>query len=198
MGIEGQVHEIVIRLKDSKAIPAFLREAGTFLDPGIFEVLPWNEIVPEPEMWVKWYEAIMRVVLYAVMVIIGVGIMNTILMSVYERTRELGVMMAIGTKPSQMVLLILMETLVLEFCGIILGLIGGYLVVLYFGQTGISFTELEEALSQSYVSTITYTRVEWKHVIESIVSLIMITSFISLYPAWKVSRMEPVKAIYHS
>jgi len=124
--------------------------------------------------------------------------MNTVLMSVFERTKELGVMMAIGTKPSQMVALILLETLVLEFFGIILGVIGGYLVVFYFGKVGISFSDLEMALSRSYVSTVTYTQVELRNVIESIIHLIIITSFISLYPAWKAGRTEPVKAIYHS
>ncbi|MBI4115675.1 MAG: ABC transporter permease [Candidatus Omnitrophica bacterium] len=193
-----ETHELVIQLVDRESIPSFLATAKGMLDRETYEMFPWYEVVPEPELWLKWYEAIMRVVLVAVMVVIGVSIMNTVLMSVFERMRELGVMMAIGTSPRQIINLVLLETLVLEFFGIILGLILGYLVVFYFGKVGISFHELEEALSQSYVSTVTYTHVHPGHVLESVITLLIISSFISLYPAWKAGHMEPVKAIYRT
>ena len=77
-------------------------------------------------------------------------------------------------------------------------LIAGYALVGYFGHAGIQFTGVEEAFSATYMSTVTYTKVETGHVVQSIFSLIAITSFIGLYPAWKTGRMEPVKAIYHS
>ena len=131
------------------------------------------------------------------MIVIGVSIMNTVLMSVIERTRELGVMMAIGTTPGQIIRLILLETFVLELFGIVLGLIGGYFITFYFGQVGIAFPELEQAFSRSYMSTVTYTEVEPFHVVQSIITLFIMTSFIGLYPAWKAGRMEPIKAIYH-
>ena len=104
--------------------------------------------------------------------------------------------MAIGTAPAQIVRLILLETFILELFGIIFGLIGGYLVVFYFGKVGIGFPELERAFSRSYMSTVTYTQVEPLHVIQSVIVLFILTSFIGLYPAWKAGRMEPIKAIY--
>ena len=122
--------------------------------------------------------------------------MNTVLMSVFERTRELGVMMAIGTTPTQVIRLILLETFILQLFGIALGLVAGYCVTFYFGKVGIAFPELEQAFSRSYMSTVTYTRVEPFHVIQSIITLLILTSFIGLYPAWKAGRMEPIKAIY--
>jgi len=48
------------------------------------------------------------------------------------------------------------------------------------------------------MSTVTYTRVETIHVVQSVITLLLLTTLISLYPAWKAGRMEPVKAIYHS
>ena len=105
-------------------------------------------------------------------------------------------MIAIGTTPAQVVRLILLETFILELFGIGLGLTGGYLITFYFGRVGIAFPELEQAFSRSYMSTVTYTQVEPIHVIQSIVTLFVLTSFIGLYPAWKAGRMEPIKAIY--
>jgi putative ABC transport system permease protein len=198
VGIEDQSHEMVIRLKNRHVIPRFLNGIDPLLKNESNEVLRWDEIVPEVEQWAQWSEAIIRTILIAVMIIIGVSIMNTVLMSVFERTRELGIMMAVGTSPSQIVTLILLETCILELFGIILGLIAGFLVTFYFGHVGIAFPELEEAFSRSYMSTTTYTRLEINHVIQSIVTLFLLTTAIGIYPAWKAGRLEPVKAIYHS
>ena len=198
LSLGDATHEIVIRLTDRKAIPLFLSEIKTINTANQYEILTWNEIIPEVEQWVQWSEAIIRTILLAVMVVIGVSIMNTVLMSVFERTRELGVMMAIGTTPAQVIRLILLETFILELFGIALGLVAGYLVTFYFGQIGIGFPELERAFSRSYMSTVTYTRVEPFHVVQSIITLFLMTSFIGLYPAWKAGRMEPIKAIYRS
>ncbi|MDD5218664.1 MAG: ABC transporter permease [Candidatus Omnitrophica bacterium] len=196
LGLEGEVHEIVVRLKERKALPAFLASVKSFLDLKVYELMTWDQVVPEVEQWAAWGEAIIRTILVAVMFVIGVGIMNTVLMSVFERTKEFGVMIAIGTSPIQVMKLIFFETFVLEFFGMILGIIGGYAVTGYFGKVGIAFPELERAFSKSYMSTVTYTQVTPAHVIQSIIILFILTSFISLYPAWKAGHTEPIKAIY--
>ena len=198
LALEKETHEIVIQLDRRKSIPSFMSQLKTALTSDAYEVSRWDEIVPEVEQWAQWSEAIIRTILIAVMIVIGVSIMNTVLMSVFERTRELGVMMAIGTSPGRIIRLILLETFILELFGIALGLVLGYAVTAYFAHVGIAFPELERAFSRSYMSTVTYTRVEIIHVIQSIITLFALTSFIGLYPAWKAGRMEPIKAIYRS
>lgn len=191
-------HELVIRLKDRQSIPAFLSGIKSQADASKYEFQTWNEIVPEVEQWVIWSEAVIRTILMTVMIVIGVGIMNTVLMSVFERTRELGVMMAVGTSPRQIGSLILLETFMLEAVGIVLGLVGGYAAVLYFSKAGIRFHGVENAFASSFMSTTVYTQVQTQHVVQSIVTLLIMTTFIGLYPAWKAGKMEPIKAIYHS
>jgi putative ABC transport system permease protein len=198
LGIDKEVHEFIIQLTGRKAIPGFLEMAKSRLSNGVYEVLPWYEVVPEPELWLKWYDGIMNIVLITVMIVISVGVMNTILMSVFERTKELGVMLAIGTSPSQVIKLILLETLILEWVGIFFGIMAGYITVAYFNHVGISFAHLETALSQSYVSTVTYPIIKLSRVLHSSLSLMVITLLVSVYPAWKAGRLEPIKAIYHS
>ena len=126
------------------------------------------------------------------------GVMNTILMSVFERTRELGVMMAIGTTPRQVILLIFFETMFIEIGGILLGVAGGYLLVFYFQRVGIHFSGFEAAARSSFMSAVIYPKIQFYRVVDSIKTLVIISSITSLYPAWKASRMEPVKAIYQS
>ncbi len=198
LGLGQDTHEMVFRLDSRKHISAFIKAFRPFVSEKDYELLTWDQIVPEVEQWAQWAEAIIKTILVAVMVVIGVSIMNTVLMSVFERTREIGVMLALGTSPGRIIGLILLETIVLECWGILLGLLAGYSVVGYFGVTGIAFPELEAAFSRSYMSTVTYTRVEPAHVIQSVLTLLSLTTLISLYPAWKAGRMEPVKAIYHS
>ncbi len=198
LALGSETHELVIRLDRRKSIPAFLKQLENSLQANAYDVSTWDEIVPEVEQWAKWSEAIIRTILVAVMIVIGVSIMNTVLMSVFERTRELGVMMAIGTSPGRVIRLILLETFILELFGIALGLFLGYLVTIYFSHVGIAFPELERAFSRSYMSTVTYTRIELFHVVQSVITLFLLTSFIGLYPAWKAGRMEPIKAIYRT
>ena len=197
LGLGEDTHEIVLRLANRKGVNQFVRQTNEWL-PLEYKLSMWHEIVPEVEQWAAWSEAIIRTILVAVMIVIGVSIMNTVLMSVFERTRELGVMMAIGTSPGRVIGLILLETFILELFGIALGLILGYFVTWYFGHVGIAFPELERAFSRSYMSTVTYTRVEPFHVLQSIVTLFILTTFIGLYPAWRAGRTEPIKAIYRS
>lgn len=198
LGMENETHEIAVRLKGRNWIEPVVESLSGSLSREDYEIIRWNEIVPEVDQWTEWAQAVISTILMAVMVVIGVSIMNTILMSTFERTRELGVMLAIGTSPLQIISLILLETLVLQFFGILVGLLGGYLVTFYFGQVGISFHGVEEAFSMSYMSTVIYTRVEPGHVIQSIATLVLLTSVISLYPAWRAGRMAPVKAIYQT
>ena len=107
-------------------------------------------------------------------------------------------MMATGTRPSQIVSLVLLETFMLELIGIVMGAGLGYLIVLYFQHTGIRFEGAEDAFAQAFMSSVTYPELKWVRVINSVGTLLAVTALAALYPAWKVSRMEPVKAIYHS
>lgn len=199
LGLEQDFHSIMVRLKDRDELKTFL----PYLHESIsnktdLSILPWNELIPEVEQWAEWSSSINQTILTAIMIVIAVSIMNTMLMAVFERTRELGIMIAIGTSPARVVKLILLETLFLEAAGIAVGLVMGYSVVNHFGKVGIHFAHLEKAFSMSYMSTTVYTQVEPVHVVQSVLSLLLITSCIGLYPAFRAARMEPVKAIYHS
>lgn len=198
LGIEDGTHELMVRLTKRGAIPAFLESAKKFLPEDVYEVSTWEDVYPEVNQWANYSEAIIRTMLIAVMAVIGVGVMNTILMSIFERTRELGVMMAVGTAPSQIVALIFLETLVLEILGILFGILAGYLLVGHFANVGIPLKGFEDAFAESFTSPIVHPEIHFRRVVECVRTLVLITSFISLYPAWRVSHMEPVKAIYHS
>ncbi len=198
LGIEDGAHELAISLTGRPAIPGFLRQIRDFLKDDMFDISTWDEIVPEINQWSNWAGAVINLMMTIVMFVIAAGVMNTILMSVFERTKELGVMMAVGTKPSQMILLIFLETFMLELIGVLFGVVAGYLLTFYFGNAGIYFSGFEDAAAASFMSPIVYPDLKFHRVLQSVGILLAITSFLSLYPAWRAGRMEPVKAIYHS
>jgi ABC-type lipoprotein release transport system permease subunit len=198
LGIGEESHELVLRLPNRKAIPPVLAEIKPFLAKSQYQVSTWDEILPEIDQWANYAEAIINIMLVAVMAVIGVGVINTVLTSIFERTREFGVMLAIGTKPSQIVILIFLETLILELIGIVAGVIISYLLIGCFSHTGIRLHGFEDAFAEAFASHIVYPKIYFSRVIECTRILVLLTSFISLYPASRIVRMEPVKAIYHS
>ncbi|MBI3317467.1 MAG: ABC transporter permease [Candidatus Omnitrophica bacterium] len=198
LGIDSDIHEIAVRLRSRAEIEGFKKDMQTVLPSDSYEMLAWNEIVPEVDQWASYSNAIIQTMLIAVMAVIAVGVMNTILMSIFERTKEIGVMMALGTGPRQVVSMIFFETLVLEFIGIILGIGLAYLLVFHFQRVGILMTGFEDAFAESFMSPVVHPHLAFHRVLTSVKTLVLITSFISLYPAWRAAKMEPVKAIYHS
>lgn len=198
LGIEDGTHEIAVLLTGRPAIPDFLDSVKNVLKSDRFDISTWDEIVPEINQWSNWSGAVINMMMTIVMFVIAAGVMNTILMSVFERTKELGVMMAVGTKPSQIILLIFSETFILELIGVFFGVLAGYALSFYFGNAGIYFSGFEDAAAASFMSPIVYPDLKLGRVGQSVGILLAITSFLSLYPAWRAGRMEPVKAIYHT
>lgn len=197
LGIGDDVQEIVVRLTDRSAIPKFIQHVSTKLESGQYEIVPWYDIIPEIEQWSGFSGAVVRTMLAIIVFVIGMGLMNIVLISIFERMKELGVMLAIGTSPRQMVGLIVLETLTIELIGVLLGLALGYAASSYFYYAGIRLEGFEQAARQAFMSPVIYPVFQLSRALESAGILVLMTSFVGLYPAWKAARLEPVKAIYH-
>lgn len=196
VGIDQAVSELTIRLQDRRAIPRFLVFVAHAVDPARYEVLTWNQAEPESEQLAQWGESVVRVIVVAMTIVIAIGVMNTVVMSVLERTKEFGVMLAIGVKPRQLIRLVIMETMLLEAVGISIGFVFGMSLVTCFGYIGIPLWQA--ASITGFMSPIIYTRVYPEHVLLSVLILIVVTSVVVLYPAVKAGRLQPVAAIYRS
>jgi len=126
-------------------------------------------------------------------VIVAVGVLNTILMVILERTREYGVLKAIGTRPGQVFMLIVLETLMLSIMSIIVGIIGGLAANAYFAEYGITYPDPIEwgGMIIEHMKARITPRTIW---IPSLV--IFFTAFVvSIWPALRAARIVPVKAL---
>ncbi len=132
------------------------------------------------------------------LIILGVTvtvIVNTLLMSVFERTREIGILSAIGMKGRQIISLFLAEASLLALGGVTAGSLAGWALSAYFGKVGIYFGDLGisgDMLIQDRI----YTFLTPESAINLIVTAFIITLLASLYPARLASRMEPVEALH--
>ena len=161
-----------------------------------YEVLSWQKMMPSLLQMVQFHEAVAYVVLFVVFTVVTAGIANTILMSVMERTREFGVMMALGTQRYQVLMLVLSESVVLGIVGVALGSLMGVAINQYLAETGMDLGQFTQAMeTMPGLSGMVYPVTKMTHVwlVNAVVLIVAILP--ALYPAWKASRLQPVAAI---
>ena len=125
------------------------------------------------------------------------GIANALLMAVYERIREFGVLRSIGLKGTRLVLMILLEALLLTALGTIIGLAFGLGVVTWLGHTGIDLTLFSAALGEYGIGTTIHPRVSARDLISPIRLALVTALLAALWPALKAYRLRPAEALRH-
>ncbi len=121
--------------------------------------------------------------------------MNTFLMAVFERTREFGVLLAIGTTPARLTKLLLIESASMTIVGIVIGIIAGSLITWYFQVHGIVISGASELMSQFGLPERIFPRLSLLSLTIGPGVVLVITLLTALYPAFKVRRLRPVEAM---
>jgi ABC-type lipoprotein release transport system permease subunit len=139
---------------------------------------------------------IMDLLYLIVLAVVAVVIANTLLMSVFERTREMGILAALGMKGRQVMAMFLLEAGMLAVAGIVVGLALGTLGVLYLATVGYNIGSSADMASSAYVMSSTiYARISPSSMAVLSVAALVITLLASLYPALHASRLEPIDAL---
>jgi putative ABC transport system permease protein len=164
--------------------------------PQNLEVEGWRELLPDVAQKVNFHEWVATIVMVMLFGVVMVGVTNTILMSTLERVREFGAVMAIGTRPSQIALLILLEGAILGALGFAIGLaIGGGLVA-HFNSVGIDFSGQSNALQQMPgLSNTLRPYLSVRRMLFLAAAVAVVTIGAAVYPAWKTSRLVPLDAM---
>ena len=191
------VTEITVILESAAYTEKVMGALAMRLDMEVLELVSWKELLAFLLDMQSLAEIFKYVPLVILIVVASLGILNTVLMSVSERTRELGIMMALGTRPSRIVFLILLETTIIGIAGVILGVTGGMILLTYFGDRGIDFSQWSEGLM-----TIPFHPTTIYPVIEPVsfylaTGVVFVSAVMSaLYPAYKAARLRPAEAIH--
>jgi ABC-type lipoprotein release transport system permease subunit len=134
-----------------------------------------------------------------ILLIAGVGILNLMLMAVFERTREIGLVAAMGLKRREIVVLFLLEGVLIGLLGALVGGVLGGLANAYYGQVGLEWAA--EASEYSELAALLggriYFRVGMDMLFSRALTVAIIAALASLYPAWQASKREPAEALHY-
>ncbi len=187
------VHEIAIRLQNSALIPQV--QARLQKEYPQLQVQNWNEIAPELSFLAQTMDMYAYVFVGIILLALLFGITNTMLMSVVERTREFGVLIAIGMKKVRVFTMLILETIMLTFTGGIAGIAITALSVSLLARSGVDFSFYAASLESFGSSAIIYPSLP-AAMYFILTLMILITANISaFYPAWKATHILPAKAI---
>jgi len=168
--------------------------AGAIPSEG-FQVKTWRELNELLVLINDFSNAYLTFINLIVLGVTAIVIVNTLLMSVFERMREIGILSAIGMKGRQVVTLFLAEASLLALGGVAFGALAGWGLSVYFGKVGIYFGDLGISGGMVLPDRI-YPYLTLDSAINLIVTAFVITVLASLYPARMASRMEPVEALH--
>lgn len=190
-GATNHASMIFILLNDREqadAVSAAIKGEG-------YQVETWRELNELLVLINDFSNAYLTILNLIILGVTATVIVNTLLMSVFERTREIGILSAIGMKGRQIIALFLAEATLLAFSGITFGSLVGWALSAYFSKVGVYFGDL--GMSQDMLlNDRIYTELTLDSAINLIVTAFIITIIASLYPARMASRMEPVEALH--
>ena len=193
------VHEVVIiakSLSDVSRIKAKLVTALSKLNKGThLKTFDWQELMPGLRQAIEM-DLVSGLIFYALLIIVvAFSILNTFLMAIFERTREFGVLMAIGTTPRRLTKVLLTESMVMTAVGIMAGILIGIAITYYFQMNGIDFSGGSDLLSQFGITGRMYPKLSLLSVSIGPIMVLFFTFIAALYPALKVRRLRPVEAM---
>lgn len=186
-------HEIAIRLKDGTSLQSVADRIQTQF-PSV-KVMSWKELQPELGMLTEWMNVMLYVIMVIILLALGFGIVNTMLMVVMERVKELGMLMAIGMNKARVFSMIMLETILLSLTGGVIGMGIAALLIQYFGNVGINLQFFSEGFESIGYSAVLYPQIGLSFYF-TITILIIITAIVaSVYPALKALKLNPAEAL---
>lgn len=200
-GLADESHEIVIHARDPERAGELAARAAVLPELRGAEVLSWQELAPEMLAIVELVRAAWVLVLVLVFLAASAGVANTMLMATYERTRELGMLLALGAAPGRIVRLVVAESVVLGAAGSLCGAALGIGLVALTHRSGVDYA----ALTGTGPSEISFAGLRWSlrlypslaaQDVARAVSAVMATSLLaSAWPALRAARLQPARAL---
>lgn len=194
--LREQVTEVAILLQkvgqEGTVMPALAAAL-----PG-YEVDSWTTLHPEIEETLQMKGLFTTILGFIVLLIASIGILNLMLMAVFERTREMGVLAALGMKGRQVMWLFLFEGALIGVVGAALGCAAGFGLVWAVGQVGIDFGSVANMGEvTAMMGSRLYPSIKPVTVVINGLAVVLIAALASFYPAWHASRQEPAAALHH-
>lgn len=193
LGKKDVFHQIAILLADHTKAAALAGELDGLLPNS--EVRSWETLSPELRILVEQGDFIMYIFTVIILLGLAFGILNTMLMAVFERIQELGMLMALGMQKAKIAAMILLETSFIAILGGMVGIALGILINRQFEIKGLDLSRFADALAEFGYEAVIYTRINSEDVLITLL-LVFATALLSaIIPALRAVQLNPAEAI---
>lgn len=194
-GMESnKAHEVAILCNDidnSTVVASQLKSEFKNLS-----IMEWSDIQPELKLFSEFLGIYFYFMTMFILLALGFGIVNTMLMAILERIKELGMLMAVGMNKLRVFTMIMLESVFLTLTGGVLGIVLSTVVVMLLSNKGIDFRALYgEGFGQIGYSAIIYPELNIENLIGTTILVILTGIFASIYPARKAIKLNPADAV---
>ncbi|MGE5393820.1 MAG: ABC transporter permease [Candidatus Saccharibacteria bacterium] len=189
----GDCHEIAAILQQNELLEPVAKALQEKLPE--LDVKTWREIMPEVSLVESSFGITMVIFIGIILLALLFGIINTMLMAVLERTKELGMLMAIGMNRRRVFTMIMLETVMLSFFGGMCGIVLGWALNFYFGVHGIDLGAWSTAYRSIGYDTLVYTKLSMAISLKIALMVIVTGVIAAIYPAMKALKLKPAEAV---
>lgn len=158
-------------------------------------VMTWRELAPDAAMIADIMDVYYFIIMGIIFLALAFGIVNTMLMAIMERIKELGMLMAIGMSKKKVFWMIMLETVFLTLSGSVIGMALGALILKITGYTGLDFSSVGEGFEAVGFAAVVYPNIEWSFFFAIIVLVILVGVLSSIAPARKALKLKPIEAL---
>ncbi len=194
--LSGQSTEVAITLKKLGQEAAVMNA----LDPDLptYEITSWQTNFPELQQALDTKGGVMNVFSVIILIIAGIGILNLLLMAVMERTREIGLLGALGMKPRQISWLFVLEGAMIGLVGVAFGVALGMAINGLLGQVGMDFSKFTSVTEYTaLINGRVYPTLGMEKIVQRVVTVVIIATLASLLPAREAAQNEPAQSLHY-
>ena len=195
-GAENQLSSVSLSLVNSKNLENIKTSLRKSIDTTKYEIMTWKEMMPELDQFIEADSSGHYIIIGVLYIIISFGLFGTLLMMIFERKHELGILIAIGMKKSLLALILLLESILISLIGCIVGIIGGILIVKWFTINPIHLTgEIKQVYEDYGIESVIYFSNQGQIFIAQTFIVLALSILLAFYPGYKVMKLKPVEAL---
>jgi ABC-type lipoprotein release transport system permease subunit len=195
-GLRGQSTEVMLVLSQLGQEPAVMSALAASL-PG-YEMDSWQTSFPELQQAIGTKGGVMNVFSVILLIIAGIGILNLLLMAIYERTREIGLLGALGLRPRQISSLFLLEGAMMGLVGVAFGVALGLALNLWLGRVGFDYSQFSSLTEYTaLISGRVYSTLGLEKIWQRTLTALIVAVLSALIPAREAAQREPAEALHY-
>ena len=191
MSDEKIIHEIAVMLRDESLAENITKELNEQFGPT--EALTWDQLSPELGTLALLGGFMLFLVTMVIMIALAFGILNTMLMALFERIREIGMLISIGMSRFRVFIMVVLEAIVITLIGSMIGILLAWVTMLTLGKSGVNLELFAGGIEEIGWPTVIYPSITTEEFILIVIIVVVMTVLASLYPAWKAFKVNPME-----